>query len=136
MGRNTMGRVRMTITMDTTATDTARRMSGTEWQSVCAVDDLEPSWGEVALLRAQQVALFLLSKDEVYAVSHRDPHTQAHVMARGIVGSRGERATVASPLHKEVYDLATGECFSNPDLVLQTYRTRIVGGMIEVELSA
>ena len=34
------------------------------------------------------------------------------------------------------YDLATGECFSNPDLVLQTYRTRIVGGMIEVELSA
>lgn len=125
----------MTITMDTTATDTSR-MPAAGWESVCAVDDLEPSWGEVALLRAQQIALFLLSKEEVYAVSHRDPHTQAHVMARGIVGSRGERATVASPLHKEVYDLATGECFSNPDLVLQTYRTRIVGGMIEVELAS
>ena len=54
-------------------------------------------------------------------------------MARGIVGSRGERPTVASPLHKEVYDLATGECFTNPALVLQTFRTRVVGGMIEVE---
>ena len=122
----------MTMAMDTDM----RRMPVATWESVCAVDDLEPSWGEVALLRAQQIALFLLSKDEVYAVSHKDPHTDAHVMARGIVGSRGDRPTVASPLHKEVYDLATGECFSNPELVLQTYRTRIVGGMIEVELSA
>lgn len=122
----------MTIAIDTDV----RRTPVAEWESVCAVEDLEPSWGEVALLRAQQIALFLLSKDEVYAVSHRDPHTDANVMARGIVGSKGDRPTVASPLHKEVYDLATGECFSNPELVLQTYRTRIVGGMIEVELSA
>ena len=128
-----MGRVvRMTMALDTET----RPASTAEWQSVCGVDDLEPSWGEVALLRAQQIALFLLSKNEVYAVSHRDPHTEAHVMARGIVGSKGDRPTIASPLHKEVYDLATGECFSNPELVLQTYRTRIVGGMIEVELSA
>lgn len=128
-----MGRVvRMTIAMDTET----RPRPVAEWQSVCGVDDLEPSWGEVALLRAQQIALFLLSKDEVYAVTHKDPHTEAHVMARGIVGSRGDRPTIASPLHKEVYDLATGECFSNPELVLQTFRTRIVGGMIEVELSA
>lgn len=122
----------MTIAIDTDVP----RTPVAEWESVCAVEDLEPSWGEVALLRAQQIALFLLSKDEVYAVSHRDPHTDANVMARGIVGSKGDRPTVASPLHKEVYDLATGECFSNPELVLQTYRTRIVGGMIEVELLA
>ncbi|MBG6239903.1 nitrite reductase (NADH) small subunit [Mycetocola sp. CAN_C7] len=121
----------MTIAIDRDV----RRTPVTTWESVCAVDELEPSWGEVALLKAQQIALFLLSPFEVYAVSHRDPHTEAHVMARGIVGSKGDRPTVASPLHKEVYDLATGECFSNPDFVLQTYRTRIVGGMIEVELS-
>ncbi|WP_460945303.1 nitrite reductase small subunit NirD [Okibacterium endophyticum] len=106
------------------------------WERVCGVDDLEPAWGEVALIGSQQIAIFLLAPDEVYAVSHRDPHTDANVMARGIVGSRGERPTVASPLHKEVYDLATGECFTNPDLVLGTYRTRVVGGFIEVELAA
>ena len=102
------------------------------WERACAVTDLEPSWGEAALIRRNQIALFLLSPTEIYAVEHRDPHTEAHVMARGIVGSKGDRPTIASPLHKEVYDLGTGECFTNPTLVLNTYETRVVGGFIEV----
>ena len=102
------------------------------WERACAVTDLEPSWGEAALIRMKQIALFLLSPTEIYAVDHRDPHTEAHVMARGIVGSKGDRPTIASPLHKEVYDLGTGECFTNPTLVLNTYETRVVGGFIEV----
>ncbi|TFC78240.1 nitrite reductase small subunit NirD [Cryobacterium sp. TMS1-20-1] len=102
------------------------------WERACAVADLEPSWGEAALIRENQIALFLLSPTEIYAVDHRDPHTEAHVMARGIVGSKGDRPTIASPLHKEVYDLGTGECFTNPTLVLNTYETRVVGGFIEV----
>jgi nitrite reductase (NADH) small subunit len=110
--------------------------SSTVWEPACSVTELEPSWGEAALLGARQVALFLLSRDEIYAVAHQDPHTHAPVMARGIVGSRGDRPTVASPLHKEVYDLGTGECFTDPTLLLPTYRTRVVGGMIEVELPA
>lgn len=107
----------------------------TVWVRACAVTDLEPGWGEVALLDARRVALVRVTAgDEVYAVDHRDPHTGAPVMARGIVGSRGDRPTIASPLHKEVYDLGTGECFTDPMLSLRTYRTRVVGGMIEVEL--
>ena len=106
----------------------------TTWERTCPVADLEPGWGEVALLGAHQVALIRLSDEEVYAVDHHDPHTGAPVMARGIVGSRGDRPTIASPLHKEVYDLGTGECFTDPTLMLRTYRTRVVGGMIEVEL--
>ena len=102
------------------------------WERACAVTDLEPSWGEAALIRMKQIALFLLSPTEIYAVDHRDPHTEANVMARGIVGSKGDRPTIASPLHKEVYDLGTGECFTNPTLILNTYETRVVGGYIEV----
>ena len=71
---------------------------------------------------------------EVFAVDNEDPATGAHVMARGITGSRGSRETIASPLHKEVYDLETGECLGNPELGLTTFGTRIVGGYIEVEL--
>ncbi len=104
------------------------------WERVCATADLEPEWGEVALLGARQVAVVKLAEDEVYAVSHIDPHTGANVMARGIVGSRGDRPTIASPLHKEVYDLGTGECFTDPSLFLQPFRTRVVGGFVEVEL--
>ena len=106
----------------------------TSWDTACEVDELEPGWGEVALLSGRQVALVRFADDEVYAVDHHDPHTGAPVMARGIVGSRGDRPTIASPLHKEVYDLGTGECFTDGSLALRTYRTRIVGGMIEVEL--
>ncbi|MFB9715198.1 nitrite reductase (NAD(P)H) small subunit, partial [Arthrobacter methylotrophus] len=53
-------------------------------------------------------------------------------MARGITGSRGSRPTIASPLHKEIYDLETGECFTNPELRLAIYATRLVDGYIEV----
>ena len=109
------------------------RSSGT-WERVCPASELEPEWGEVALVGARQVAVVKLAEDEVYAVSHTDPHTGANVMARGIVGSRGDRPTIASPLHKEVYDLGTGECFTDPNLFLQPFRTRVVGGFVEVEL--
>lgn len=116
--------------------NTAIRKTTTVWARACAVADLEPSWGEAALVRMKQIALFLISPSEIYAVAHRDPRTHANVMARGIVGSRGERPTVASPLHKEIYDLGTGECFSDPSLFLSTYRTRVVGGFIEVAVEA
>ncbi|MFU8947060.1 nitrite reductase small subunit NirD [Mycetocola zhadangensis] len=121
----------MTLLLDERET---RTTNNGDWVAACPVADLEPSWGEAALIRARQIALFLLSPSEVYAVSHRDPHTEANVMARGIVGSKGDRPTIASPLHKEVYDLGSGECFTDPSLLLETFRTRIVGGMIEVEV--
>lgn len=104
------------------------------WHAVCRLDDLEVAWGEAALIAGRQVALFRTGANEVFAVAHEDPATGAHVMARGILGSRGERPTIASPLHKEVYDLETGECFSTPGLSLATFRTRIAGGTVEIEL--
>jgi nitrite reductase (NADH) small subunit len=127
------------MTLSTEAAPRSERPP-TVWERACAVDEIEPSWGEALLLRMKQVALFVLSPQEIYAVSHRDPATDAYVMARGIVGSRSvadtERPTVASPLLKQVYDLGTGECFTDPSLFLQTFRTRVVGGFIEVELEA
>ncbi|MGO4535986.1 nitrite reductase small subunit NirD [Leifsonia sp. 2MCAF36] len=124
-----------TLQPDLTSAGPSADVSGSGWVRACRVDDLEPSWGEAVLLRMRQIAVFLLGPREVYAVSHEDPAADgAPVMARGIVGSRGDRPTVASPLHKEVYDLGTGECFGDPELALKTFRTRIVGGFIEIEL--
>ena len=104
------------------------------WHSVCPVEDLEIAWGEAALVAGRQIALFRTGATDVFAVAHEDPATGAHVMARGILGSRGERPTIASPLHKEVYDLETGECFSTPGLAIATFRTRISDGIVEIEL--
>lgn len=127
----------MTATLEygalATGTDAVAGAAAAVWHRVCPVTDLEPAWGEAALVAGRQVALFR-TEDGVYAVAQEDPATGAHVMARGILGSKGSRLTIASPLHKEVYDLETGECFSTPGLGLATFRTRLTGGWVEVEL--
>lgn len=104
----------------------------TTWVSVCALDQLEPLWGEAALVDGEQIALFLLPDGSLYAVSNEDPATGSCVMSRGIVGSRGDRHTIASPLHKQVYDLETGECFTDPDLSLRTVPVRVIDGDVHV----
>jgi len=77
---------------------------------VCSIRDLEVERGRAALIGAEQVALFLLPNGDVHAVSNLDPYSGANVISRGIVGTRGEAPTVASPMHKQVFDLRTGEC--------------------------
>ena len=104
------------------------------WMAVCMLDDLEPLWGEAALVPGHQVALFLLPDGTLHAVSNRCPATGSFVMSRGIVGSKGARSTIASPLHKQVYDLATGECLSSTDYRLPTYPVRIEGGIVKISL--
>jgi len=77
---------------------------------VCSVHDLVPERGSAALVGDQQVALFLLRDGVVHAVSNLDPYSGAHVISRGIVGNRGDAPTIASPMHKQVFDLRSGEC--------------------------
>ncbi len=80
------------------------------WTDVCHVDDLDVERGVAALIDGEQVALFKLVDSCVHAVQHLDPVSGAHVLARGIVGSRAGRPTICSPVYKQVYDLQTGEC--------------------------
>ena len=47
--------------------------------------------------RAAPVALFLLDDGTVHAVGHRDPFSDANVMARGIIGSVGAGRAIATP---------------------------------------
>lgn len=102
---------------------------------VCALDRLVPERGAAVLVHGHQVALFRVvdrGRDHVYAVSHHDPFSEANVMARGIVGSSGDRVTVASPMYKQVFDLATGACLTEPDVRLPVWRTRIEEGSVYV----
>lgn len=114
--------------------EAGRPAHAAQWFSVCQLHDLEDSWGEAALINGQQVALFRVGANDVFAVSQADPATHSHVMARGMVGSRGDTHTIASPLHKEVYSLTTGECFGRPELRLGTFPVRVVDGAVEVSL--
>ena len=80
------------------------------WLDVCSLDQLTINRGACALVGDYQVALFRVSPDgAVYAVSNYDPFSRAFVISRGIVGSKGDRPKVASPIYKQTFDLETGE---------------------------
>ena len=80
------------------------------WVRICSLDDLEVERGRAALLGDEQVALFLTHAGRVFAVSNLDPYSGAHVISRGIVGTKQDAPTVASPMYKQVFDLRTGLC--------------------------
>ena len=106
------------------------------WEDVCRYDDLEPERGVAALVDGVQVALFRLhSSDgsaEVVAVDHHDPFSGANVRARGVVGTRGDRPTLASPMYKQVFDIRTGACLDDPDVRLRVHLVRVQDGMVSV----
>ncbi|MFI5709879.1 nitrite reductase small subunit NirD [Kribbella sp. NPDC051620] len=99
---------------------------------VCTYEALLPERGVAALLGDLQIALFRTFDGEVFALGNQDPVSGANVMSRGIVGSRGDVPTVASPMFKQVYDLRTGVCLDDPSLVLSVYPVRVVDGEVIV----
>ncbi|WP_369140084.1 nitrite reductase small subunit NirD [Modestobacter versicolor] len=105
------------------------------WTPVCRYADLQPERGVAALVEGRQVALFRLFDGSLHAVDHRDPFSGAHVLARGIVGSRGDVPTVASPMYKQVFDLRSGVCLDAPDdaaVRLPVHAVRLRDGVVEV----
>ncbi len=103
---------------------------GTVWVEVCRYDDLPPERGVAVLVGAEQVALFRLADGSLAAVSNLDPFSAAYVLARGIVGSRGATPTIASPMYKQVFDLRSGRCLDDADVVLRVYPARVHAGRV------
>jgi len=107
------------------------------WVDVCPVDRIIPNRGVAALVGPYQVAVFRVhpgDDEELLALSNYDPFSKAYVLSRGIVGSRGDRLKVASPVYKQSFDLRTGECLDDPDVSIATFPVRLVEGRVQVAL--
>jgi nitrite reductase (NADH) small subunit len=103
------------------------------WTPVCAVADLIPGRGAAALLdNHEQVAVFRTAGGEVYALSNIDPFSGAAVLSRGIVGDVGGVPVVASPMHKQRFDLRTGACLDAEDVTVAVHPVRVEDGTILV----
>ena len=102
------------------------------WIDVCHVDRMTIDRGLAALIGGVAVALFRLTGDEVLAIDHVEPFTGAPVLARGIVGSVGDRDVVVSPLHKERFDLRSGECIDVPGTWVRTWDVLVSDGQVSV----
>ncbi|GIF75840.1 nitrite reductase large subunit NirB [Asanoa siamensis] len=103
----------------------------TGWAPVCRFEDLLPERGVAALVGPEQVAVFRLHDGGLRAIGNRDPVSGAHVLSRGLVGTRSGRPVVASPMHKQAYDLDTGECLDTAARV-PVFPVRVRDGMVEV----
>jgi nitrite reductase (NADH) small subunit len=105
------------------------------WVDVIRMAELEPELGVPALVEGTSVAVFRTHAGEVHALSNYDPKTHAPVMARGIVGSRGDIPVIASPMYKQVFDLRTGRCLDDENVTLTRYDVRVVNGIVQVRRS-
>ncbi|MEW9549580.1 nitrite reductase small subunit NirD [Nonomuraea sp. NPDC050783] len=104
------------------------------WTPVCAYDELLPERGVCALVEGRQVALFRTYDGGLHALDNLDPFSGAYVLSRGIVGTRKGEPTVASPLHKQVFSLATGLCLDERGVAVPVYPVRVAGGAVEVSV--
>ena len=104
------------------------------WTAACRYDFLIPNRGVGVLLAdGTQAALFRLDDGTLHAVGNIDPFSGAAVMSRGIVGDRGGRATVQSPIKKQAFGLDDGICLDDADVALPVYPTRITAdGQVEI----
>lgn len=114
----------MTLAPETTDLKVQLRLSG-DWFTVCDLGALLPGRGVAALLPdGRQAALFRDRTGTLYAMDNRDPFTGAAVLSRGLTGTHQGRPFVASPLLKQRFDLATGQCLDDETVRVAAYEVR------------
>ncbi|WP_025564003.1 nitrite reductase small subunit NirD [Psychromonas sp. SP041] len=108
--------------------------SNTTWTDICPINDLTPDAGICALYNEQQVAIFLCKQSSnVYAVANFDPFGHANVLSRGIIGSTEDIIYVASPLYKQRFNLATGECLDSEEHKIKIFNVRIENEQVQLK---
>ena len=107
------------------------RMS--EWVKVCRLEDIVPNTGVCALVGGEQVAVFRLDDDSVYAIGNQDPFSRANVLSRGIVGDLKGEVVVASPVYKQHFSLKSGQCLEDPEVRVAVFPVRLEAGVVLVE---
>ncbi len=120
------------------ATAAAKTMTQT-WQTLCTHADLVPFSGVAAWVETAegpaQVALFYLPghEQELYALDHHDPFSNANVIARGIVGDLKGQLVVASPIYKQHFRLEDGQCLEDDSVTLRSWKVSFKGDEVWIE---
>ncbi len=104
----------------------------TRWVDICSICDIMPNTGVCALVAGEQVAIFRVGEADVFAISNYDPFSKAFVLSRGIVGDRNGITKVASPIYKQNFNLATGQCLDDETVSVPTFKVRVVDDRVQV----
>lgn len=108
-----------------------------DWIAVAKLNDFVADMGGCVLVEGQQIAVFNFGQKEWYAVQNRCPHENQMVLSRGLCGDKDGQPKVACPLHKNSFNLQTGEHLGgNPDFKLKTYPVKVSEGTVYLKLEA
>ena len=102
------------------------------WTRVCRLSDIVPNSGVCALVDGQQIAVFRVDDDSLYAIANFDPFSRANVLSRGIVGDVKGELVVASPVYKQHFSLVTGQCVEDPSVSVPVFPARLDGDAVWV----
>ena len=114
--------------MKTTQADAAA------WTRVCRLHDIVPNTGVCALVGGRQVAVFRVDDDRLCAIDNYDPFSRANVLSRGIVGDIKGELVVASPIYKQHFSLASGQCLEDPAVRVPIFHARLEGDTVWVSV--
>lgn len=115
----------MTLALETTDLKIELALDD-DWFTVCDLTALLPGRGVAALLPdGRQAAIFRDRSGDLFAIDNRDPFTGAAVLSRGLTGTHRGRPFVASPLLKQRFDLASGECLDDETVRVTAYKVRV-----------
>ena len=109
-------------------------MEVAEKLKICRLSDLSPYQGRGALIGGEQVALFYIPNQGVFAIQNWDPIGKAYVLCRGIVGDINGELCVASPLYKQHFNLSSGVCVEEPTIKLTVYPVEVEQGVVTLSL--
>jgi len=111
-----------------------RAVRTSDWTPVCSLDDIVPNTGVCARVDGRQIAIFRLDDDSLYALDNFDPFSRANVLSRGIVGDVKGELVVASPVYKQHFSLATGQCLEDATVRIMPYPVRLEDGRVSVSV--
>lgn len=112
-----------------------KQQTTSQWQAVCALEDLTEDCGVCALVNGEQVAIFRLRNGNVYAIGNHDPIGGANVLSRGLIAEIDGRYTVSSPLYRHHYCLTSGTCLQDESVTLPTYQAKVEAGQLFVAVA-
>jgi nitrite reductase (NADH) small subunit len=102
------------------------------WVAICRPEEIVLNTGVAVMVQGEQIAVFRLPGEQVFALSNFDPYSQANVIARGLVGDRNGELKVASPIYKNNFSLITGQALDDPAVRLRVWPVRIMNGCVEI----
>jgi len=109
-----------------------------DWVELCDLSAIPENAGMAARLGDRQIALFHLPSlpQKVFALGNHEPGSDAHVLARGMLGDVKGEPVVISPLYKQRFRLHDGSSIDNAEVRLACWQTDVRNGRVWVRQTA